>query len=213
MSTAHKILRGLTILMGVAALFVVVLRFNMTRVARTTAASSTPDLGVVPFFSLTERSGRTVTRTELMDKTWVADFIFTRCAGPCPLITTEMSDLSRKFADKPSLRFVSFSVDPTFDTPAVLSKYAASYGADANRWLFLTGSMDAIGALIREGFHLGLEVESTPQGLAKKPTEPPAVTHSVFFVLVAPGGKILGYYNSTLDSDVKTLSEWLSALH
>ena len=95
----------------------------------------------MPDFTLTERSGKTISNETLRGKVWIADFIFTRCGGQCPLMTNKMKQLSRELK---GVSFISFSVDPEFDTPAVLSAYAKDYGVDSPDWFFLTGSKDAV---------------------------------------------------------------------
>ena len=64
-----------------------------------------PVLWEAPEFSLTERGGRTVTRADLAGRVWVADFIFTSCAGQCPGMTREMAELQRGFS---GASFISF---------------------------------------------------------------------------------------------------------
>lgn len=154
---------------------------------RVWAAHKTPELpalGKVGGFSLTERSGRQVSASELAGRIWIADFIFTRCAGPCPLMSAGMKKLQDRLKD-PDLRFVSFSVDPDYDTPEVLKAYAARFGA-SDRWLFLTGPKKEIFRLSREDFLLGAAED-----------EGEAVLHSTRFVLVDGDGAIRGYYDST----------------
>jgi cytochrome oxidase Cu insertion factor (SCO1/SenC/PrrC family) len=113
--------------------------------------------GALPDFSLIERDKRTVTRSHLVGKVWVANFIYTRCTDTCPLQSARMAALQKDFPGEPDLRFLSISVDPKRDTPAVLAMYAARYDADRERWWFLTGDKPAIYALIQEGFRLGVE--------------------------------------------------------
>jgi cytochrome oxidase Cu insertion factor (SCO1/SenC/PrrC family) len=113
--------------------------------------------GALPNFSLIERDKRTVTRAQLVGKVWVANFIYTRCTDTCPLQSARMAALQKDFSGEPDLRFLSISVDPKRDTPAVLAKYAARYDADPERWWFLTGDKPTIYALIQEGFHLSVE--------------------------------------------------------
>jgi cytochrome oxidase Cu insertion factor (SCO1/SenC/PrrC family) len=115
------------------------------------------DLGALPDFSLTERSSRRITLTDLRGKVWIADFIYTHCTDTCPLQNAEMARLQAEFSVEPGLRLVSITVDPAEDTPAVLSEYAARFGADRLRWLFLTGKKEALYALARDGFHLSIE--------------------------------------------------------
>lgn len=113
--------------------------------------------GEVPDFSLTERSGRTVTRADLVTKVWVASFIYTTCTDTCPLQTAQMARLHTEFEAEARLVFVSITVDPRRDTPQVLRAYAARYGADPARWWFLTGKKEPIYALIQDGFRLSVE--------------------------------------------------------
>ena len=140
----------------------------------------------VPDFKLTERSGREITRESLTGQVWVADFIFTRCAGICPTMSTNMRKLQEQLPRE--IRLVSFSVDPAYDTPAVLTEYAKRYDADPDRWLFLTGDPDAIQHLSVGGFKLALD----PTG----GTEAEPITHSSRFVLVDRDGVIRGYYGT-----------------
>src|SRR5438105_12473470 len=100
------------------------------------------DLGPVEDFALTERSERPVTRADLLGKVWVAAFGFTRCTGPCPQVSGTMARLQAELAGQPDLRLVSFSVDPDHVTPGVLREYAQRFGADPQRWLYLTGPRD-----------------------------------------------------------------------
>ncbi|HEY1268612.1 MAG TPA: SCO family protein [Candidatus Binatia bacterium] len=147
--------------------------------------------GKVPPFSLTERSGDTVQASDLSGKIWVADFIYTNCTDTCPLQSAEMKRLQERFAGEPDFKLVSFSVDPKRDTPGVLTKYAERFGADASRWLFLTGPEGAVRRLAEDGFHLAATEIANP-----KSGEPEQV-HSPRFALVDRGGEIRGYYIST----------------
>jgi protein SCO1/2 len=113
-----------------------------------------PVYGSVPDFSLTERSGRQVGGSDLRGKVWIATFIFTRCRDTCPLQSAEMARLQREFAAEEDVRLVSITVDPERDTPAVLVRYAAHFGAHPDRWLFLTGDRAAIHRLARGAFRL-----------------------------------------------------------
>lgn len=143
-----------------------------------------PIYGTAPEFSLTERSNRTVDRRAMEGKVWIADFIFTQCGGTCPVMTTQMRKLQTQLPAE--IQFVSFSVDPAHDTPEVLTAYANRNGADANRWLFLTGDHDDLYRVSKEGFKLAVDdAEGTP-------AEP--ITHSTRFALVDRQGQIRGYY-------------------
>ncbi len=148
-----------------------------------------PVLSTVPEFALTERSGRTVNSSELAGRVWVANFVFTDCAGPCPLLSQRMSRLQDALGEQPDVQLVSFSVDPETDTPDVLSGYAKRWGADPERWLFLTGDKTDLYHLIKDGFKLAISDGSEPDNPG-----PGIITHSLRFVLVDRQGKIRAYY-------------------
>ena len=164
--------------------------------------------GSVPEFALVERSGKTTTLADLRGTIWVADFIYTTCKDTCPLQTAEMAKLQEEWKDKVGVKLVSFTVDPEKDTIEALSRYADSYKADSNRWLFLTGNKEPITRLVREGFRLSAAVapaDDNPDSV---------ILHSPRFVLIDKEGKICGYYDSRdrealqrLKKDVASLLE------
>lgn len=188
--------------------------------------------GIVPPFSLTERSGRQVTPEDLTGKVWIVNFFYTHCPDTCPLQSAQIAKLQADFAEEKDLRLISITVDPERDTPAVLREYADRFGADPARWLFLTGEKEAIYWLAREGFRLGAGVpEEQAQGpgirrrrqlggfLAQVPAwaheedfGQGLIPHSSRFVLVDREARIRGYYQSSneealqrLRRDVRTL--------
>ena len=160
-----------------------------------------PVFNTVPDFTLIERSLREVSRQDLAGEVWIADFIFTHCAGTCPLMTAKMRKLQDTLPAE--IQLVSFSVDPVQDTPEVLKEYAQRYGADPKRWLFLTGNKDAIYKLSIEGFKLGLD----DSGSAAEP-----ITHSTRFALVDRQGRIRGYYGMNDETALVRLAKDVKAL-
>jgi protein SCO1/2 len=177
-----------------------------------------PILSQVPPFALVNRDGRTVTAADLAGAPWIADFVFTRCAASCPLMTERMAKLAKELdlgasgdrGDRqagpiggPRLRFVSFTVDPDHDTPAVLTAYAARYRAPP-AWLFLTGPQSTLHKLSREGFKLAVEPAGGPE---KEP-----ILHSTRFVLVDARGRIRGYYDGFDAEAMAKLERDLAAL-
>jgi protein SCO1/2 len=160
-----------------------------------------PRLGALPDFRLTERSGRTVGLADLRGAPWVADFIFTQCAGACPAMTARMARLRRELPG--GVRAVSFTVDPAHDTPAALARYAAGFGADEG-WLFLTGPQKDLYDLSTGGFKLAaMEVPIGP-GERTVGNDGPFL-HSSKFVLVDGAGVVRGYYDSTDEQALRAL--------
>jgi cytochrome oxidase Cu insertion factor (SCO1/SenC/PrrC family) len=103
-----------------------------------------PIIGTLADFSMTDQSGRTIHRSDLLGQVWVADVIFTRCPGPCAAMTARMADLQASLPPDWPVRLVSLTTDPDYDTPDVLHRYATSCGADADRWHFLHAVKPAI---------------------------------------------------------------------
>jgi cytochrome oxidase Cu insertion factor (SCO1/SenC/PrrC family) len=160
------------------------------------------DYGTVPDFSLTDQNGKIFTRADLNGKVWIADFIFTNCAGTCPMITSTMRRLQDALPSE--INLVSFSVDPERDTPEVLAEYAMQAHADGTRWHFLTGDKDKLYDLSIKGFKLALEDTG---GTAAEP-----ITHSTRLVLIDKNGRIRGYYGGTEDAEMKKLFTDATAL-
>jgi protein SCO1/2 len=157
------------------------------RRARSLGEEPLPVIATVPDFSLTEASGRIVSRQDLAGKPWVADLVFTHCGGICPTMSAAMSRLVTSSSDLPQVRFVSISVDPANDTPEALTAYAERFKADRTRWLFLTGEQDAIRRLAVEGLKLPLADGDPAQG-------EDAILHSQRFVLVDADSQVRGTY-------------------
>jgi protoheme IX farnesyltransferase len=150
----------------------------------------------VPEFRLTERSGKVVTRSDLLGKVWVASFVFTRCTGPCPQVTGTIARLQSELANEPDVRFVTFTVDPARDNPDELKRYAEHFRADPERWLFLTGEEKDVHRLLKEGFLV-------PVARSGQANPPPGqeFDHSTRLAVVDRRGNIRGYFSGVRDLD------------
>jgi cytochrome oxidase Cu insertion factor (SCO1/SenC/PrrC family) len=151
--------------------------------------------GSVPDFQLTNQDGRPFGSAELRGKIWIADFIFTLCPGPCPMISSRMSELQKPL-EKTDVHLVSVSVDPAHDTPEILRGYAEKLHAQSQRWDFLTGSKSAIYDLSRNGFKLAVSDGNSEAGTPM---------HSTRVILVDRRGEIRGYYDATAPDAVTKL--------
>ena len=155
----------------------------------------------LPEFEFPESMGGTVSRESMKGKRWLANFIFTRCAGPCPLMTRDISELHRLVAkSNPDFRFVSFSVDPVYDSVAVLQKYAETFQADHDRWKFVTGDETAMHDLIRVGF-----TQYVQPNLGDLRMPGMEVAHSNRAVLVNEDGVPVGSFIMIVPGDVAKL--------
>jgi len=148
--------------------------------------------GTMPSFELRDQTGAVVTEGALRGHVVIASFIFTRCPTVCPLITMKMRRVQDRTADEGErIKLLSFSVDPTHDTPEVLAAYAAGHGADPARWRFLTGDADAIRRIATDGLMLALDVRG------QLPNGAPDVVHAEHFVLFDTELRIRGYYDTS----------------
>lgn len=239
-SSRRSLLWGLVVLFGVAGTGLAAWPWLGERVARSFGLVASADrtqgvleklevYGRVPDFSLVDRSGRRITLADLLEKVWIVNFFYTECTDTCPLQTANMARLQADLAGESELRLVSISVDPEHDTPEVLSEYATRFGADPERWLFLTGPRDAIYRLAIDGFRLGVVDQSEkarlgngqkrawlgPARVWAHPVPNPArkpVIHSSRFVLVGRQAQIRGYYHGTAPESLKRLRQNIKIL-
>jgi cytochrome oxidase Cu insertion factor (SCO1/SenC/PrrC family) len=139
-------------------------------------------------FLITGEGATTLALSDLAGRPWVADFIFTHCSGPCPLLSAKMAELQRGLPE--TVRLVTFTVDPERDTLDVLTQYARRFEADTKRWFFVRADKETLYRLVFEGFKLPLmEDPSAPSGYR--------VTHSSKLVLVDALGRIRQYFDSS----------------
>jgi protein SCO1/2 len=183
------ILLGVPLL--VLTLFFIVWRSQVTHLRNRPVES----YGTVPAFQLTNQESERFGSAQLEGKIWIADFIFTSCPGPCPMISSRMSELQKPLA-KTDVHLVSFTVDPEKDTPPVLRGYAEKLHAQPGRWDFLTGPKSALYDLTTEGFKLATSEEAG------------VPVHSTRMVLVDRHRKIRGYYDALApDAITKLLAD------
>ena len=170
------------------------LLFALALLAGCTHESDLPKLFPVPNAALTDENARPVRLGANRGYVTVYDFIFTNCAGTCPMMTATMRRLTSKIDKEAKVRFVSISVDPQRDTPAVLRDYASKVRNDP-RWTFLTGERQTIVDLSVNGFKLAA-------GGSPQPGSEPLL-HSAKFAVADKNGVIRDYYGATNDDAVE----------
>ncbi len=155
-----------------------------------------PIEGAVPAFTMTTHTGHVLSAADLVGQIWIAAFVFTRCPDVCPALTNRMGKLHRQLSDAHDpVRLVSFSVDPTHDTPEVLRTFAARFRTGPS-WDFVTGTRPELTHLVRDGFHLAFADDGPPEA---------PITHSDRLVLVDRQLRIRGYYHGTDGDDFARL--------
>jgi protein SCO1/2 len=151
-----------------------------------------PVLSNVANFSLTNQSGQAVTLDHLRGKVWLADIIFTRCPGPCARMTRQMAEIQAELPAGSQAQLITLTTDPEFDTPEVLRNYAGRFGADAQRWQFLTGTKLAIAGLAIDSLKLtAVETKAETRTNADD-----LFIHSTIFVLVDKQARLRGIYET-----------------
>jgi protein SCO1/2 len=117
-------------------------------------------------------------------------FIYTRCPLPdfCPMMDRNFAAVQKTVASTPALtdvRLITVTIDPAFDTPAVLKTYSVRRGADPKIWSFLTGDPAEVN---RFGSQLGVYVEHNPQSAID-------ITHNLRTVVIDPDGRLVKVHN------------------
>jgi protein SCO1/2 len=152
-----------------------------------------PVYAQVADFQLTNQDGRAVTLADLRGHIWVADIIFTRCAGPCLKMSRQMLDLQQALPAGTTAKLISLTTDPDFDSPPILKKYSERFNANLKRWWFLTGTKAQIAALSIDSLKL-TAIEKKPE---ERQSPADLFVHSTIFVLVDKRGQLRGVYETS----------------
>ena len=158
------------------------------------AASPKPDspvrFGEVGDFHFIERSGKEITKADLLGSPWIAVPFFRGCTGPCPSLTSDLHAAFRERLAGSGVRIVSFTLDAEKDTPEALREYAESYGIEGDQWLFLTGpDKQALQDFVRT--QLRVPVAESPEAAQDYGQ---AITHGTRLPVIDPQGRIAGWY-------------------
>lgn len=178
---------------GIILLIIAFLKQSMQKVAPAKPVDAPlPVISKIPTFTLTNQAGVKFTERDLAGKYWIADIVFTRCAGPCPDMTRRMADLQKQIAKSKDVGFLTLTTDPENDTPEVMKAFAGTFGADTNLWTFLTGSKADIARLAIDG----LKLTAIEQSTADRANPADLFIHSTVFVLLDAKGQLRGSVES-----------------
>jgi protein SCO1/2 len=154
----------------------------------------------LPQFTLIDQTGNEFGSAQLDGKVWIANFMFTRCPGTCPVQTANLAVLQDMLNEDPgqnAVQLVSISVDPEYDSPSILSAFSENFSADGSRWHFLTGDRDYIWMLCKDGFKMS--VSDAP------PDSDSPILHSERFILVDQQRRVRALFNGTKREELKQL--------
>jgi protein SCO1 len=178
---------GVSLLFGLLGL---VYLLSLAEIGR--AVKHAPVFGRLADFTLTNQDGKITTLADLTNHVWVADIIFTRCAGPCPRMTAQMKSLQDSLPQNSNAKLVTLTTDPDNDTPSVMKKYGERFNADFNRWTFLTGTKNQIANLASGG----LKLSAVPVKLDEQKNPVDLFIHTTIFVLVDKHAQLRGIFET-----------------
>jgi protein SCO1/2 len=150
-----------------------------------------PVLGSLPDFALQDQDGQNVTLASLHGNVWIADVIFTRCPGQCPIMSANLEKIQNALPAGLPVKLVSFTTDPEFDTSPVLKKYGARFGARDGQWKFLTGSK----ATFRDVAAHGLKLSVLDKSPGERENADDLFIHSQKLVVIDQEGQIRAYFD------------------
>ena len=154
-----------------------------------------PVISQLTDFKLTNQLARPVGLARFANKVWFADIIFTRCPGPCPVMTRRMAELQAHFADEPDVAFATLTTDPGHDSPAIMRRFADRHEVNNERWQFLTGEKPAIVRLAVD--EMKLIAREKPPGEQTTPED--LFIHATIFVVIDRQGRLRGVLESLED--------------
>lgn len=147
-------------------------------------------------FSFVNQDSSIVTNETFEDKIYVADFFFTSCPTICPTMKQQMLRVYNKYKDHSEVAILSHTIDPEYDTVALLKDYAERLGVTSDTWHFVTGDRDEIYDIAEESYlSIANEDETAPGGFV----------HSGAFILIDKEGRIRGVYDGTIPEQVDIL--------
>jgi len=172
-------------------------------------AKPLPVYGAVTNFSLSDQDGRMVSQADWRGHICVVDLIFTRCAGPCPIVSATMARFQAALPAGSPVRLVSLTSDPDHDTPAELKKYGERFGARPGVWTFLTGPKEMMRHLAMDELKLSM-VDKPP---AERETPADLVIHSTRLVLLDQRGRIRGYFDGETTGCIPAIQAGIQQLN
>ena len=147
-------------------------------------------------FRFVDQDSATITNADFAGKIYVADFFFTSCRTICPIMKLQMLRVYEATEKMPDVLILSHTIDPEWDTVALLHDFAQRLGVESQRWHFVTGVKDSIYKIAQTSYYATAMEDRT---------EPDGFIHSGAFLLIDKKGRIRGKYDGTKETDVDRL--------
>lgn len=147
-------------------------------------------------FQLVDQDSSIVTNETFDGKIYVTDFFFTSCPTICPKMKAQMLRVYEKFEANNQVGILSHTIDPTYDTVALLKDYSERLGVRSDKWKFVTGDQDYIYDLAEKSY----------MSIADEDADAPGgYIHSGAFLLVDKERHIRGVYDGTVQEQVDVM--------
>jgi protein SCO1/2 len=150
----------------------------------------------IPDYKLVNQDSNWVTPETFEGQVYVADFFFTSCPTICPTMKKQMLRVYEAYKENNDVAIISHTIDPEFDTVALLKDFAEKLDVKAPKWHFVTGEKEAIYELGQKGYMVTAMEDENEEG---------GYLHSGAFVLVDKERKIRGVYDGTRPEEVDKL--------
>src|SRR6185295_5306923 len=147
-------------------------------------------------FQFVDQDSSAITNESFGGKIYVADFFFTTCRTNCPIMKTQVLRVYEATQNMPDVLILSHTIDPEYDTVALLRDFARRLGVESKRWHFVTGSRDSIYKIAQTSYFATAMEDRT---------EPDGFIHSGAFLLIDKARRIRGKYDGTKEEDVNRL--------
>ena len=151
----------------------------------------------IAYFDFLNEDSVLVTNETYENKVWVAEFFFASCPTICPTMTINMRYIQNKLKIYPNIKFLSHTVNPEYDSPRVLKKYAQKMRIDESNFNFVTGDKDEIYEIAKSYFVNVSEDELAPGGFL----------HSEFLVIVDKEGRVRSGYSNFICNTCQATSK------
>ena len=158
----------------------------------------------IPPFLFVNQNGEVVTEQAVAGKIYVANFVFTTCAGICPKMMANFALLQKAYAADTDVVLLSHTVNPETDTVGRLRVYAAQKHIMAPRWQLLTGSKADLYTLAKKHYFAGDSLGYYG--------DPNAFLHTEKVFLIDRHRRIRGVYNGTLPLEMDRIMDDIKVL-
>lgn len=160
---------------------------------------SNPITDRIEMFEMTDQNNTTYSSNQLEEKVWLANFIFTSCKTICPPMTMHLKELQQQLEEKQiDVEIVSFSVDPTVDSPKKLKEFITKFQVKEDNWHLMTGyTQKYINDFAKNNFHT----------LVDKPENTTQVIHGTNLYLVDKNGILKKSYDGVQNPPYEEIIE------